>query len=221
MSNEGLKTEEELRAEVEAFREAAMARIRSLSVSDALDQMARKYDDLVRSGNPQMATGAEYLAERCRATSDTFRDAKRPERCVLEGRASAVDFLRGFRVLAEAHPNGDARELYAALGNQLANVLSDRAGMHVDVAPEFVEPSQIGSTLLAWHELTVRASQLARRDSVGHSQTKGGISLIGRSAEMRVRLGKELIVQSMAELGVLISAINGTEEEASDADASS
>lgn len=211
MSNE--QKSEVARQQEDAAWQEALSRVRGLSVSEGLDQMARRYDELVRTGNPQMATGAEYLAERCRATADTFRDVKHPERCSLEGRASALDFLRGFRVLAQAHPNGDARELYSALGNQLANVLSDRAGMHVDVAPELLEPTQIGPTLLAWHELTVRASQLARRDNSGHSQTKGGISLIGRSAEMRVRLGRELIVQSMAELGVLIQAINPADEE--------
>lgn len=195
----------------EAIREV-MARIHAVSVADLLELTARQYrarldadpEDIVRSA------GYAYLAERCQATADLFRDQDDPSRCALEGKAIGVDLVRGLRVLALRHPIPEGREMAAAIANAACMALSARVdGIPVDMEPILDTPGGVRATMTIWYEQVMRASRSAHQiqKSGGRISSPGGLAIVGKPAQVRARLVVEMQMQGMGELGILIAAV--------------
>lgn len=216
--NEGNVSPEAAVVAVRALAQAAedqaimRARIRDTSVADVLDRAARMYEELVRDENfpAQQKIGAEYLGMRCRAVADLLRNADAPERCVLDGHASAVDLLRAHRVLAAMGPDelqAAGAQLHASLGNQLSLALGQIAGLPpgrgADVEGSFGRLRDARASLTIWWEIAVRASQAATRPG----GTNSGLILPDRHAQVRAQLLVSLTTQHMGELGALIKAL--------------
>lgn len=189
-----------------------MEEVQSVSVSDLLDLAARHYRRLLE-GSPEdlvHAAGYEYMAERASAQADLFRDVSDSARCVLDGRASGVDLIRGLRVLAARHPVREGRELCASLANCCCIVLSTRlGGIPVDMDPALESPGGTARTLYIWHQQVMRASRAAFEISRSRGQVKslGGLAMIGKVAAVRARLVVEFQLQGMGELGILIDHV--------------
>lgn len=205
----GLPPEEETSADAAVLR--MMADVRGVGVSDLLDLTARRYERLLQDPEDvEHAAGYAYMAERARALADLFRDVSDPTACVLDGRASGVDFVRGLRVLAARHPVPEGRELAAAFANCCCHVLSERiGGIPVDQDPVLETPDGTARTLLIWYQQVMRASRAAHQiaASGGRVQSAGGLALIGKGAQVRARLVVDLQLQGMGELGVLIDHV--------------
>ena len=191
-------------------KESSMDRVRAISVTDCLHLMATLYRKMINSGEltPLAEQSTEYLALRMETMREVLSTGEDGTVDIMGERANAVDLMRGFRVLANWHPNEQAVQLYEALYNMACNAVSNKVGTDVGVDGEFVLPESIRRTEAIWLELIMHSTAKARniRDKAG-VRSMGGVVLAGSRGDIRARILTDFVTQGFAELAVLVEAI--------------
>jgi len=183
-------------------------RINEITVSEGLHRLYVHYkkhesdEDL----DPRQAQHVAFLALRCKAMYEVM---SAPDgTCKESGSATVVDLLRGFALIANHHPNSGGALLYKELYDTLTQVLSDLLGIGIGVSGDFVELGLIKRTQKIWMDFVVFATAAAKENQhPGGGVARGEIIMAANQKAALAMITRQIVVQSLGELAVLIECI--------------